>query len=170
MAKTVADDIILCSASESNSPAFTITCGEAASQTFKKGWIVSNAGTGYVSDPASDTPTAILGVAEEDAHNVSTATATEICVAIANGTNVFSANVKQSSLADHVLAQSDLLTTMAIQRDTTNNRIFLNASTKAGANCRVFTLRTAQNTDIGDTNGRVLFIFLPNFAQSMGTS
>jgi hypothetical protein len=170
MAKTVADDIFLCSASESNSPPFTISCDEAATQTFKKGWIVENFGTGYVQDCASDTPLAILGVAEQDGHNDTAAGTSKCSVAFANGTNIFSGNVKATSLADHVLAQSDLLTTMAIQRDTTNNRMFLNASTKSGANCRVFTLRTAQNTDIGDTNGRVLFIFLPNFSQSMGTS
>jgi len=80
--------------------------------------------------------------------------------------------VLQASLADHVLAQSDLLTPMAIQRDTvsTPNKIYLNASTKSGANTRVFTLRTAQGTSIGDTNGRVTFVFLPNYIQSMGTS
>jgi len=172
MAKTVTKDIMLASASEANAPPFSVTVGETTSQTFPKGWLVQNLGTGYVTGISSDTPTAILGLAEQDAHNLSTATAQDISVSIANATTVFSANVLESSLTDHVLAQSDLLTTMAIQCETssTPNKIDLSASTTAGANCRVFTLRTTQGTDIGDTNGRVLFVFLPNFAQSMGTS
>ncbi len=172
MAKTVTKDIITASASETNSPEFSVTTGEAASQTFPNGWMVQNLGTGYVTGISSDTPVAILGVAAQDAHNLAAAAATQVSVNIANGSTVFAANVLESGVADHVLAQSDLLTTMAIQRDTssTPNKIYLNASTKAGANCRVFTLRTAQGTDIGDTNGRVEFVILPNFASSMGTS
>jgi hypothetical protein len=169
---TVSKDIMTPVASEANAPPFTVTCGEAASQTFPQGWIVYNPGTGYVSDPASDTPVSILGVAAQDAHNLGSATAQNLAVDFANGTTIFAANVLQASLADHVLAQSDLLTPMAIQRDTvsTPNKIYLNASTKSGANTRVFTLRTAQGTSIGDTNGRVTFVFLPNYIQSMGTS
>lgn len=172
MAKTVTKDIMLASASEANAPPFSVTTGEAASQTFPKGWLVSNPGTGYVTGITSDTPVSILGLAEQDAHNLATATAKEISISIANAVTVFSANVLAGSLADHVLAQSDLLTPMGIQRDTvsTPNKIYLNSSVIAGANTRVFTLREAQGTDIGDTNGRVLFVFLPNFVQSMGTS
>lgn len=172
MAKTVSKDIIVAVQSETNSPPFSVTCGEAASQTFPKGWFVQNLGTGYVTGISSDTPTAILGLANQDASNLASATAQNISVDIANASTVFAANVLATSNADHVLDQSDLLTTMAIQRDTsqTPDMIFLNASTKSGADCRVFTLRTAQGTDIGDTNGRVTFVILPNFAQSMGTS
>jgi len=174
MAKTVSDDIMLESASEANAPPFGLAFAEAASQTFLKGWLV-NLVAGYVTAIASDTPGNILGLAEQDAHNLSASGSPtnpdqSINVSLANATNIFSANVKGASLADHVLVQSDIGVTMGIQRDTTNNRIFLDASVKAGSSCRVFTLRTAQNTDIGDTNGRVLFVFLPNFAQSMGTS
>ena len=169
---TVSKDIIVAVASQANCPPFSVTTGEAASQTFPKGWFVQNLGTGYVTGISSDTPVAILGLAEQDAHNLAAAAATQVSVSIANQNTVFAANVLETSLADHVLAQSDLLTPMAIQRDTssTPNKIYLNASTKAGANCRVFTLRTAQGTAIGDTNGRVEFVILPNFAQSMGTS
>jgi hypothetical protein len=172
VAKTVSKDIMIASASESNSPPFSITTGEAASQTFPKGWLVSNPGTGYVTGITSDTPISILGLVEQDMHNLAAATDKQLSVSFANADTVFAANVLAGSLADHVLDQSDLLTTMAIQRDTasTPNKIYLNSSVKAGANCRVFTLRTAQNTDLGDTNGRVEFVFLPKFAQSLGTS
>jgi len=169
---TVSKDIIVAVASEANAPPFSVTTGEAASQTFPKGWFVQNAGTGYVTGISSDTPVAILGLANQDGHNLAAAADKQVSVDIANAVTVFAANVLETSLTDHTLAQSDLLTTMAIQRDTssTPNKIYLNASTKAGANCRVFTLRTAQGTSIGDTNGRVEFVILPNFAQSMGTS
>jgi hypothetical protein len=172
MAKTVSKDIMLASASEANAPPFSVTTGEAASQTNPKGWLVANLGSGYVTGITSDTPVSILGLLEQDMHNVAAATAKNVSVSIANATTVFSANVVGTALADHVLAQSDLLTPMAIIRDTvsTPNKIYLNADTKGGASCRVFTLREAQGTDIGDTNGRVLFVFLPNFAESMGTS
>ncbi len=172
MAKTVTKDIMLASASEANAPPFSVTTGEAASQTSPKGWLVSNLGSGYVTGITSDTPVSILGLLEQDAHNLAAATAKSVSVSVANTVTVFSANVVGTSLSDHVLAQSDLLTTMGIARDTssTPNKIYLDSSVKSGASCRVFTLREAQGTDIGDTNGRVLFVFLPNFAQSTGTS
>ncbi len=169
MAKTVSKDIFLEVASEANAPPFSITVQEGALQTFKKGWIVMIV-AGYCVDCASDTPGTIYGVANEDAHNDATAGTHQISVSLANTVNVFAGNALEAALADHVLVQADIGVTMAIQRDTANNRVFLNASTKAGANCRVFTLRTGQNTDVGDTNGRLLFVFLPNFSQSLGTS
>lgn len=169
---TVSKDIVLAVASEANAPPFSVTTGETASQTFPKGWFVQNLGTGYITGISSDTPIAILGLAEQAGQNLSVATAKSCSVSIANAVTVFAANVLETSLADHVLTEADLLTPMAIQRDTssTPNKIYLNASTKGGANTRVFTLRTAQGTAIGDTNGRVEFVILPNYASSMGTS
>jgi hypothetical protein len=169
VAKTVSKDICEFVQSQANAPEYVAVGLEAASQTFKDGGTVVNAVAGYITDCGSDTPGTILGVPAQDANN-STAGAYSTTVTLANTTNVFAANVLESSLADHVLVASDLFVTMAIQRDTSNNRLFLNASTKAGTSCRVFTLGVAQNTDIGDTNGRVLFTFLPNFSQSLGTS
>lgn len=173
MAKTVADDICIFAQSQANAPEYTVPFPEAATQTFKMGGTTVNVVAGYLTDTGSDTPGTIMGVPAEDAHNSAlggTASAPACTVNLANTTNVFAANVKEAALANHVLVQSDIGITMAIQRDTVNNRLFLNASTKAGSNCRVFTLGLAQNTDVGDTNGRVLFVWLPNFAQSLGTS
>lgn len=169
MAKTVSKDICIFAQSQANAPEYTVPFPEAAAQTFKMGGTTVNVVAGYLTDTGSDTPGTIMGVPAEDAHN-GTLGQYACTVNLANTTNVFAANVLESALADHVLLQSDIGVTMAIQRDTTNNRLFLNASTKAGSNCRVFTLGLAQNTDVGDTNGRVLFVFLPNFAQSLGTS
>ncbi len=172
MAKTVSKDIVIASASEANAPPFSVTVGEAASQTFPKGWFVQNPGTGYVTGISTDTPVSILGLANQAGQNLSTATGKSCSVDIANSVTVFAANVLGTSLSDHVLAESDFLTPMGIQRDTssTPNKIYLDSSVKSGTGVRVFTLRTGQGTDVGDTNGRVEFVILPNFASSMGTS
>src|SRR5919108_4623816 len=173
---TVADDIILWVQSFTNSQPYTLRFPEKASQTFKKGWIVNlDPATGTVIDPASDTPGRILGIAAQDAHNAATDGASEIDVILAHWTNVFAANCKQSSLADHVLLQKDIGALMAIQRDSTNNRIFLNASTLGGANVRVWTMGIAQNQPstpstgygpfgVGDTNVRLYFQLLEKFS------
>ena len=147
---------------------FTLTLKEGASQSFVKGELVVITG-GYVVEIASDTPSAIYGVAAGPAHNT-TAGAAEVPVELATPEQLFRANVLQSSLADHVLAQTDLGTDMAIQRDTSLSKTFLNASTTAGANIRVFTHKQARGTSIGDTNGQVLFNFKPNWIQMLGTS
>jgi hypothetical protein len=177
---TVADDIFLEVSKRGGGTPDVVSFVEAASQTFKKGWVVYLV-AGYVTDVASDTPALILGTAAEDAHNDSVAGTHSIGVYLADDTNVFAGNCKQSSLADHVLAQSDIGVQMAIQRDSTNNRWFLNASTKGGANCRVFTYEIAQNQSstpnsasgpfgVGDTNVRLTFTFLTKFSQSDATS
>lgn len=177
MAKTVADDICVANQSEANAPAFCVSWAEDALQTLKKGWPVFVTALGFAKDVASDTPITIMGIAEEDAHNLTVAGVANtsggpntLLVALANGTTIFSANVKSTSLADRVLLQSDIGSLMGIQRDTTNNRLFLNASVKGGASARVYTLAVTDGTEVGDTNGRVQFVFLPNFSQTMGTS
>src|SRR5438067_1753625 len=118
---TVADDIFLDVQKRGGGTPDVISFAEAATQTFKKGWVVYLV-NGLVTDVASDTPALILGVAAEDAHNDTTAATHTIGVYLASDTNVFAGNCKQTSLADHTLAQSDIGTQMAIQRDTTNNR------------------------------------------------
>lgn len=147
---------------------FTMTLPEAASQTFVKGELVVDV-AGYVTEIASDTPGSILGVAAGDAHNT-TAGAASVPVELAAPQQLFRGNVLETALADHVLDATDLGTDMAIQRDTTNSKVYLNATTKAGANIRVFTLQRARGTAIGDTNGQVLFVFKPNWVQFLGTS
>ncbi len=177
---TVAKDICLEVQKRGGGTPDVVSFAEGALQTFKKGWPVVLV-AGYVTDVASDTPALILGVAAEDAHNDATAGTHQIGVYLALDTNIFAANVLETSLADHVLVQSDIGTQMAIQRDTTNNRLFLNASTKGGANCRVFTYEIAQNQSaspnsasgpfgVGDTNVRLTFSWLERTSQANTTS
>lgn len=180
MAQTAAKDIFLEVQKRGGGTPDIVAFAEGASQTFKKGWVVILV-AGYVVDPGTDTPSLILGIAAEDAHNDSVAGTHQIGVYLALDTNVFAGNVLQSSLADHTLVQGDIGTQMAIQRDTTNNRWYLNASTTGGANCRVFTYEVAQNQSatpnsgsgpfgVGDTNVRLTFTFLEKFSQANTTS
>jgi hypothetical protein len=83
---------------------------------------------------------------------------------------LFEINMLEGSLVDHVLVASDIGTAMAIQRDTTNSKVYLNSATKAGANVRMFVHRVARGSALGDTNARVLASFLPNWVQQLGTS
>jgi hypothetical protein len=147
----------------------TISGLEAASQTFVAGEIVFwNAG--YITEIAGDTPTAIYGVAAEPAHNDATAGTHLVSVYLALETQLFAGNVLSTSLADRTLLQTDIGRVMGIQRDTTNSMTYLNATIVGGASGRVFTHKVARGTAIGDTNGRVLFNFLPGFTQHAATS
>lgn len=147
---------------------FTLTLKEGASQTFVKGELVFINGDGYVEEIGSNSPGTIYGVAAGDAHNNATAGTYEVPVELALVEQLFRANVLEDNLADHVLAQTDLGTDMAIQRDTTNSKTYLNTDLTDGV--RVFTHKQARGTSIGDTNGQVLFNFKPNWIQMMGTS
>jgi hypothetical protein len=167
MAK-VADDILTWVQTSTGGQPYSQQFPEAASQTFKKGWIVDLNGAGFVIDPATDTPIRILGIAAEDAHNDTTAGTHQIDVILAHPANTFAANCKGAALADLVLTQAMIGAPLAIQRDTTNNRIFLNGSLNAGLNARAFTLAIGQNQPntpstgfgpfgVGDTNVRLIF-------------
>ena len=178
---TVADDIFLEVQKRGGGTPDVVWFSEGASQTFKKGWVVIRNAAGYIIDPATDTPVGIFGIAAEDAHNDTNAGTHQIGVYLAIISNVFAGNVKQAALADHVLAQVDIGQTMAIERDTVNNRWFLNAAVSVGANIRVFTYEVAQNQSaspnsasgpfgIGDTNVLLTFTFLENTTGIAGTS
>jgi hypothetical protein len=169
MAKTVADAIALCVKTTSGGPPATITVPEAALQTFVKGELVFLSVPGFATEIASDTPAVIYGLAEEDAHNDAVAGTHSVAVAIAVTSNLFAANAKEAALANHVLVQQDIGRFIGIQRDTTNNKVFLNTAVQ-GANARAFTYEVAQDTEVGDTNGRLVFSIHPNFAQMLGTS
>lgn len=177
---TVAKDICLEVQKRGGGTPDIVSFAEGASQTFKKGWPVIMV-AGYVEGISTDTPSLILGVAAEDAHNDSTAGTHMIGIYLALDTNIFSANVLGTSLADHILVQGDIGRQMGIQRDTSNNRLFLDSSVVGGSSARVFTYELAQNQSstpnsasgpfgIGDTNVRLTFSFLEKFSQANTTS
>jgi len=141
---------------------------EGASQTFVKGEMV-NMVSGLLTELSSDTGSTIYGVAADDARN-GTAGQYKCGVYMADPNTLFEANMLTTAAADYVLTQADLGTPMAIQRVTADSRVYLNAATKAGANVRVFVHAVAKNSLVGDTNARVLFSFMPNWIQQLGTS
>jgi hypothetical protein len=147
-------------------------CPEGNSQSFLKGEPVFNS-FGYLIEIAGDTPGQIYGIAAQAGANSATAqTDGVMCpVFLALPTAVFEATMKESALADHVSVASDFGTVMAIQRDTTNSKLALNASTKnGGTSVRVYVHGPGSGSVVGDTNPRALFTFLPNWVQFLGTS
>lgn len=141
---------------------------EGASQTFVLGELVV-VDAGYVIEIASDTPGVILGMAAADAGNDPAGT-NRISVYTADPDNIFEGNVLGTGAADHVLLQSDLGGTMAIQRVTADSKVYLDASIKGGASTRVYVWDVAPGSAVGDTNARVLFSFLDRYAQFASTS
>lgn len=145
---------------------------EGASQTYVRGEIGYRTG-GYFEEITGNTPAVIYGVAAADGANDSDAETdndVEVPVYLAAEGNVFEGNMLEAAAADHVLVASDLGTPMAIQRVTADGKVYLNAAVKAGTSVRVFVHKVAAGSAIGDTNARVLFTFLPNFVQHLGTS
>ena len=169
---TIADNIVLArmTFTEGEPPIFY--CPEANSQSFVKGELVFMS-FGYLTEIGGDTPEQIYGVAAAAGANSATAQTDGVMtpVFLALPTTVFEANMKQGSLANHTSVASDFGTTMAIQRDTSNSKTFLNASTKnGGASVRVFVHGPGSGSVVGDVNPRALFTFLPNWVQFLGTS
>lgn len=145
------------------------TYPEAASQTFVLGELVFMS-NGYLTEIAGNTPASIVGLAGQDAHNNAVAGAKEASVHLANEGTLFEGNVLGASLADQVSTAAYRGRVMGIQRDTTNNITFLDASVTGGANARVFVHDFAKGSAVGDTNARVIYEFLPAFVPFRSTS
>jgi hypothetical protein len=170
------DQIILAVMQSTGGPQFTLEWPEAASQTFVKGELVTFDAAGYITEVTSDTYSDVYGIAEIPASNTATAGLARTLVCLALPSQIFEANMKTTALADYVATQADLGQTMAIQRDTTNSKVFLNAATKSGANVRVFVHGFGRNNPsgagqgVGDTNARVLFSFIPKYVRGISSS
>jgi hypothetical protein len=134
---------------------------EAAAQSFKAGEFVFLDTNGRVTVIASDTPAQIYGVAATDASGVTDA---DVAIYLAERGVWFEINMKQTGLANHVLAITDMATVMAIQRDTANHKVFLNATLVGGAGGRMFvhgiSPRMIPSFTFGDTNVRVVASFI----------
>lgn len=166
---TITKERIQCARYAHGSSPKSFDLSEGASQTFVLGELVFIE-AGYVIELASDTPGVILGMAGADGHNDATAGTHRVSVYTADVDNVFIGNVLGASAADHVLLQSDLGGTMAIQRVTADSRVYLDASVKGGANTRVYVWDVAPGSNVSDTNARVYFSFLDRYAQFSSTS
>lgn len=168
---TITKDIIRQAQSLVGGTPAPYTFKEGATQTYVKGELVFLSG-GYLTEIAGDTPSQLLGVAAQPGHDDAAAGTHEGSVFLAEDSNVFSGNLLAGSLADYVIAQTDIGKYVQIQRDTTNSKVYLNVTApNGGANVRAVVLAVDTRTSaIGDTNARVLFKFLPNFYQLGSTS
>lgn len=131
-----------------NSP-FTLDLPEAASQTFKKGAVLTLDGVGHLI-LATAGEDRVVGVASEDAQNNAVAGAAKCGVWIANVDTVFVGNVSGSS----VIADSDVgrAYNMAVVGD-----IFV--IDKTSATRMVIIMSLDPRDSVGDVNGRLHFIF-----------
>lgn len=144
------------------------TYREGASQTYVKGELVY-ALEGYVVELASDTPGAILGLANTPGNNT-TAGAKNTSVTLAGEGILFAGNLLTTSGADYTILNRDLCRVAGIQRVTADSKVYLNAAVTGGASARVWIHGLARDSAIGDVNARVIFEFLPTFIQHRATS
>ena len=149
-----------------NSPQI-MTFPEAASQTFKKGELVYLVG-GYVTEIGAN-PTAILGMAAEDAHNED-AGDYNVGVYIANNDTIFEFSKTNSSGNAVVTAVTDVGAEFAIYRDTSNNWATAYAAAGGYGNQRLICLDLSNFDVVGDTGGRLLCMVMGTFRQLFCTS
>jgi len=143
-----------------NSP-WTATFPEAASQTFKLGAIVTLNASGHVVECGAD-PTQILGIACGDAHNDSVAATSTVAVWIADDETLFVGNLSGTS----VTALTDVGMGYGVVKDGNNWHV----DKTDVANRRVIVVELDSRDAVGDTNGRVLFMFFSQFRRLSYTS
>lgn len=165
MAKTLPLRKILAVMTTTDAPPIALQQLEAAGQTYQDGELVLLV-AGLMTE-IGDNPALIYGVARKDATGV---TSTPGNVWLLNNTTIFEANVVGAASADRVGVQADVGAVMALIRNTTLNKTFLNGAVQAGANTRVFVHGYAKDSEVGDTNPRMLFTFLEPYIQSLQTS
>lgn len=133
----------------SGGPAPVVSLLEATSQTFKKGELVYLA-SGYVTVCSTD-PSLIIGIANEDAHNI-TAGTQRVSVTLLNGV-VFKANVYHATAASAVTAQTQVGSSYGVV--AVSNKWFVDISEESSK--RVTIMDLVQEDTVGDTYGRVYF-------------
>lgn len=141
-----------------NSP-WTQEFQEAASQTFLTGAIVTLDGSGRVVEAGVD-PARILGVAAGNAHNDLVTGTSKILVWIADDETIFVGNLSGSSIT----ALTDVGAGYGVVKDTTapGGDVWEVDKTDI-ANKRVIVVDLDTRDNIGDTNGRVLFMFFAQY-------
>ena len=144
----------------SGNPARMLSFPEAASQTFKKGAVLTFNASGYVIVSASDNPTRILGVAAEDAHNATSDGDKKIMFYVADDDTVFLANLSDSA----VTALTDRGRDCGIKNESGTWTVDKTA-TKANSRLIICDLHADYDTveAVGDTNGRVHFQFFSQY-------
>jgi len=163
---TIAQQSIMVDHTISGNSPQVLTFPEAASQTFKAGELVYLS-SGYVTE-CGDDPSAILGVAADDAHNDASDGTHEVGVYIPNHDTVFRANVYHSTGASAVTAKTLVGNSYGVYRDTTNSKVYVDVEDTS--NHRVIILALSRLDSEGDKYGRVLFQFEQKYCQLQTTS
>lgn len=133
---------------------------EAASQSFKKGHFVEMNSSGQILEVSSG-DVIILGLALSDATGV---TNNLVEVAIAQDGTEFEMNVYHSVTASSVTARSNLYTKWAYYNDGDIGRINIGDSDGNDA-LQITEILTGGLDSVGDTNGRVKCVVLPEVQQ-----
>jgi hypothetical protein len=145
-----------------------LTLPEAASQTFVKGELVYLSG-GYVTECSSD-PTAILGIADEDAHNGGSAGLYNVAVVIANSDTIFEVHKTNASGAALATLVTDVGKEFAIYLDSTNSWFTAIPCPLLAHAPRLMCLDHSNFDVVGDTGGRLLVMVLGSYRQLFSTS
>jgi hypothetical protein len=149
---------------ESGNEPMVIMYPEAASQSFVKGEFVY-LDSGYVKE-CGDNPTAILGMAMDDAHS-STAGAYKVGVAVFSDNTILEMNKVNSSDSGVATAYSDIGAVFGIYRDTDDSQVHAVASP---ANPRLICIGLSGSDQVGDTGGRLLLRVIGTYRQLASTS
>jgi len=148
-----------------NSP-WTQTFPEAASQTFKGGAIVSLDANGRVIEAGTD-PARVLGVAASDGANDSVAGNSQTTVWVADDETIFVGNL--SSNAPTTTAQVDIGRGYGVFKEASTGTPWTVDKSDL-TNRRVIVVDLDRRDAVGDTNGRVLFMFFSQFRALAYTS
>lgn len=143
-----------------NSP-WEMAYPEAASQTWKKGAVLTLNANGYVIEASAD-PARILGVACQDGQNTATDGLKDCLVWIADAESMFVGNLSGSS----VTALVDVGRGYGLVKTGNNWHVDKTDLTAR----RVIVCELDNRDNVGDTNGRVRFIFFSQFRALAYTS
>lgn len=152
-----------------NSP-FTLRFPVGASQTFKKGDVLSINASGHaVIGTATTTPgpVKILGIAAQDAVSA-TAGSTYVLVWIACDDTIFRANVSEATSQDMIGKSYGII--LSLTAGATDKWVVDNTAAPLGATKKLIVLNLDPRDTVADTNGRVEFVFHGNASALTYTS
>lgn len=174
MAKTVPLQIIRAVMTKHGGPPFSLQQLEATGQTFAVGAIVAFDAGGNMVEVTTDT--AAYGVAHgTDIFPPNTRTLnTADSVWLGDPSTIFCANlvngINENVPGDHVLAQTDLGTVWGFVFNTADKQVYLDVNSSSTTLLAfVHAPAGGEQGEIGDTNARVLFTFLPQSLQDWKT-
>lgn len=174
MAKTVPLQIIRAVMTKHGGPPFSLQQDEAATQTFAIGALVRFV-AGLMTEVVTDV--AVYGVGHgQDVFppNLRT-TGSGDSVWLGDPGTLFAANLvdglNEGVAVNFVLTQANIGSIVGVVFDTINKRVYLDTNA-ATTNIQAFVHRPCGGADgeIGDTNARVLFTFLPASLQDLATA